>query len=291
MKFNDYLLLLENKTNNMEILAPFYKYGEYYLKNIDDYNYWTYLINRLNNYYKLFIKTVNDNHKKEYFDKASQSLGFNVENANQINKPLDEVGDFVNSQNGTKNIDFKSDFEKDQLRFEIIEKYNKFVESFYPEVEEKLKKTNFYIFKDNSPILAQALYNNDNTNDTNFNKMTLLAYSPYELFLKNKGKKCLLMKYPKDYNIPPTEQTNFYLKGRYIFQYVENLSPSFEPFKYDHTTAMEYNWNPTIDDIYCIKIYNIDENFYNKKTNKRFINNCFNSEILKTYLKAWLEIK
>ena len=159
MKFNDYLLLLKNKINNTEILAPLYKYGEYYLKNIDDYNYWAYLLNRFRNYYKLFIKTTNDINKKEYFDKANQSLGFNVENADQIDKPLDEVGKFVNSQNGSKNIDFKSDFEKNEHRFEIIEKYNKFVESFYPEIEQKLKKTNFYIFKDNSPILAQARKN------------------------------------------------------------------------------------------------------------------------------------
>ena len=291
MKFNDYLLHLENKTNNMEILAPLYKYGEYYLKNIDDYNYWSQLVDRLSSYYKLFVKTINENNKKEYFDKANQSLGFNVDNASQIDKPLDEVGDFVNSQNGSKNIDFKSDFEKNEHRFEIIEKYNKFVESFFPEVEEKLKKTNFYIFKDNSPILAQALYNNDNTSDINFNKMTLLAYSPYELFLKNKGKKCLLMKYEKDYNMPQTDKTSFYLKGRYIFQYVENLKPSFEPFKYKSTTTIEYNWNPTIYDIYCIMIYDIDENFYNDEKYKDFINDLFNSEILKTYLKNWLEIK
>lgn len=291
MKFNDYLLLLENKTNNTEILAPFYKYSDYYLKNIDEYNYWSGLINRLYNYYKLFYKTINDNNKREYFDKVSQSLGFNVENANQINKPLDEVGEFVNSQNGTKNIDFKSDFEKNEHRFEIIEKYNKFAESFYPEIEQKLKKTNFYIFKDNSPILAQALYNNDDRNDINYKKMTLLAYSPYELFLKNKGKKCLLMKYGKDYSITPTNQTEFYLKGQYIFQYVENLKPSLEPFKHDHTFTMEYNWNATIEDIYCTKIYDIDENFYNEKRNKKFINIYFNSEILKTYLKTWLEIK
>lgn len=291
MKFNDYLLLLENKTNNTEILAPLYKYGEYYLKNIDDYNYWSYLVDRLSNYYKLFIKTANDNNKKEYFDKVNQSLGFNVENANQINKPLDEVSEFVNSQNGTKNIEFKSEFEKNEHRFEIIEKYNKFVESFYPEIEQKLKKTNFYIFKDNSPILKQALDNNDDPNDEAYNQMTLLAYSPYELFLKNKGEKCLLMKYGKDYNIPPTDQTNFYLKERYIFQYVENLKPSFKPFKYEHTTTMEYNWNPTIEDFNCTMIYNIDRNFYNDERNKKFINICFNSEILKTYLKTWLEIK
>lgn len=291
MKFKEYLLLLENKTNNTEILAPFYKYGEYYLKDIDDYKYWSYLIDRLSNYYKLFYKTTEDNNNKDYFDKATQSLGFNVENASQIKKPLDEIGEFVNTQNGTKNIDFKSDFEKNEHRFEIIEKYNKFVESFYPEVEEKLKKTNFYIFNDKSPILAQALYNNDDTNDINYNKMTLLAYSPYELFLKNNGKKCLLMKYAKNYNIPPTNQTNFYLKGKYIFQYVENLKPSLEPFKYKYTATMEYSWNPTIDDIYCTNIYNIDENFYNEKRNKNFINAYFNSENLKTYLKTWLEIK
>lgn len=112
MKFNDYLLLLENKTNNMEILAPFYKYGEYYLKNIDDYNYWIYLVDRLSNYYKQFYKTIDENNKKEYFDTVTQTLGFNVENASQIDRPLDEVGKFVNSQNGSKNIDFKSDFEK-----------------------------------------------------------------------------------------------------------------------------------------------------------------------------------
>lgn len=290
MKFNDYLLLLENKTNNIEIIAPLYKYGEYYLKDIDNYNYWIGLIDRLSIYYKLFCKTANENNKKEYFDKVIQSLSFNVENASQINKPLDEIGEFVNSQSGSKNVDYKSNYEKDQLRFEIIEKYNKFVESFFPEIEEKLKKTNFYIFKDNSPILAQALYNNDDTTDINFNKMTLLAYSPYELFLKNNGKKCLLMKYAKNYDISPTDQTNFYLKGQYIFQYVENLKASLKPFKYERTT-MEYNWNPTIDDIYCTRIYNIDKDFYNNEKNKKFINNLFNSEILKTYLKTWLEIK
>lgn len=291
MKFKEYLLLLENKTNNMEILAPFYKYGDYYLKNIDDYIYWSHLIDRLSNYYKLFVKTINDNNNNKYFDKVNQSLGFNVENANQINNPLDEVGEFVNSQNGTKNVDFKSDFEKNEHRFEIIEKYNKFVESFFPEIEQKLKKTNFYIFKDNSPILNEALYNNDDLSDEGYNKMTLLAYSPYELFLKNKGKKCLLMKYAKDYSIPPENQDNFYLKGYYIFQYVENLKPSLKPFKYEHTLTMKYNWYPTIDDIYCTKIYNVDEDFYNDEKHKKFINNCFNSEILKTYLKTWLEIK
>lgn len=291
MKFNEYLLLLENKTNNLEILKPLYKYGGYYLKNIDNYNYWSYLIDRLNNYYKLFYKTINDNDKKDYFDKATQSLGFNVENATQINNPLNEVGGFVNSQNGTKNIDFKSDYEKNEHRFEIIEKYNKFVESFFPEIEEKLKKTNFYIFKENSPILAQALYNNDDPNDETTNKMTLLAYSRYELFLKNKGKKCLLMKYPKNYTIPPINQDTFYLKGQYIFQYVENLKPSFEPFKYTNLTAIKYNWNPTEDDINCQKIYKVDENFYNNERNKNFINYLFNSEFLKNCLKKWLEIK
>lgn len=291
MKFNDYLSLLENKTNNTEILAPFYKYGEYYLKDINSYNYWSYLTDRLTNFYKLFYKTINENDKKEYFNKSTQSLGFNVENANQINNPLDEVGEFVNSQNGTKNIDFKSDFEKNEHRFEIIEKYNKFVESFYPEIEQKLKKTNFYIFKENNLILNEALYNNDNPNDETYNKMTLLAYSKTELFLKNRGKKCLLMKYAKDYTIPPIQQTNFYLKNEYIFQYTENLRPSFYPFKYKNTKAMEYNWNPIIDDIYCTRIYNIDKDFYNDERNKNFINGFFNTEILKTYLKNWLEIK
>ena len=291
MKFNDYLLLLENKTSNPEILAPLYKYGEYYLKNIDEYTYWLNLVDRLNNYYKLFYKTINENNKNEYFDKATQSLGFNVENATQINRPLDEVGGFVNSQNGTKNIDFKSEFEKNEHRFEIIEKYNKFVESFFPEIEQKLKKTNFYIFKDNSPILAQALYNNDDPDDETTNKMTLLAYSRYELFLKNNSKKCLLMKYAKDYTIPPVNQNTFYLEGKYIFQYVENLKPSFEPFKYTQLTKMEYNWNPTENDINCVRIYNIDENFYNNERNKNFINHLFNSELLKKYLKTWLEIK
>ena len=290
MKFNDYLLLLENKVNNFEILKPLYKYAGYYLKDIDNYNYWSYLADRLSNYYKLFYKTINDNKKNEYFDKATQSLGFNVENATQINKPLDEIGEFVNSQNGSKNVDFKSEYEKNEYRFEIIEKYNKFVESFFPEIEEKLKKTNFYIFKENSPILAQTLYNNDDPDDEETNKMTLLAYSHYELFLKNKGKKCLLMKYTKDYNTPPTEQDTFYLKGKYIFQYVENLKAAFKPFKNTNLTTMEYNWNPTLDDINCTKIYKVDENFYNNKYNKKFINFYFNSEILKKYLKAWLEI-
>lgn len=286
MKFSNYLHLLENRTNNPDILAPFYKYGEYYLKDINNFQYWENLVKRLKNYYSLFYKTMNDKNKNEYFDKATQSLGFNVENAAQINKPLDEVGGFVNSQNGTKNIDFKSEFEKNEYRFEIIEKYNKFVEKFFPEIEEKLKKTNFYIFKDNDLILYDALYNNDKQSL----EMTLLAYSPYELFLKNKGKKCLLMKYKKDYNLHGNQST-FYLKGRYIFQYVENLITRKEPFNYSKTTSMEYNWNPTIEDFNCVRIYNIDENFYNNKYYKEFIRSYFNSEILKTYLKNWLEIK
>lgn len=287
MKFSDYLSEIEaNRGVNPQILAPLYKYGELYLKDINNYKYWANLVERLKKFYNQFYKTINDNNNS-YFDKINQSLGFNVENANQINKPLDEVGEFVNSQNGTKNIDFKSNYEKDQIRFEMLEKYNKFVESLFPEIEEKLKKTNFYIFKDNDLILYESL----NNNDTQSLEMTLLAYSPYELFLKNKGKKCLLMKYAKDYAIPPTRQTTFYLKGRYIFQYVENLKALFKPFKYTNTQAMEYVWNPTIDDIHCIKIYNIDENFYNEKNNKKFIDDYFNSEILKNYLKNWLEIK
>ena len=287
MKFKNYLKFLEYKAKHPDILAPLYKYGEYYLKDIDNYKYWLYLVKRLNNYYNLFYKTINENKKKEYFDKATQSLGFNVENANQINKPLDEIGGVVNSQNGTKNIDFKSDYEKNEHRFEIIEKYNKFVENFYPEIEEKLKKTNFYIFKGNDLILYDALYNNDNQSL----KMTLLAYSPYELFLKNKGKKCILMKYAKDYTIPPIDQNIFHLKEQYIFQYVENMNIKGVPFKYFEKTSMEYNWNPTIEDTNCVRIYNVADNFYNNKYYKDFINSYFNSEILKKYLKDWLEIK
>ena len=122
-------------------------------------------------------------------------------------------------------------------------------------------------------------------------KLEKMICQDMEAFLKNNGKKCLLMKYAKDYTVPPTNQTSFYLKSQYIFQYVENLKASFEPFKHKNTTTMEYNWNPIIDDIYCIKFYNIDENFYNNEKNKTFINTCFNSEILKTCLKTWLEIK
>lgn len=80
------------------------------------------------------------------------------------------------------------------------------------------------------------------------------------------------MKYAKDYTTPQVNQDTFYLKGRYIFQYAENLKPTFKPFKYTKLTTMEYNWNPTEDDINCTKIYNIDENFYNKEINKTFIN-------------------
>lgn len=286
MKFNDYLTLLENKVNNAEILAPLYKYGEYYLKNIEEYEYWLYLVDRLSNYYKLFYKTTEDNNNKDYFDKATQSLGFNVENASQIDKPLDEIGGFVNSQNGTKNIDFKSDFEKNEHRFEIIEKYNKFVERFYPEIEEKLKKTNFYIFKENDKILKDALFNNKQENY----QSVLLAYSTTELFLKNKNKKLLILKYNKDYDIYPQDYEKFYLKSRYIFQYVENLKADLEPFvEVKKEKTLIYNYNPSIQDTDCTVIYKI--NLTDFANHKESVDLFFNTKFLKEQFKNWLEIK